>query len=129
MHRRLVPLLLVGARAATLAPHAVFSRFDAMSMYRRFMPPLETPDGVVSTTVVKRHLVVQKVLKQKNAFMVLGWDGLHVNAFFCSTHLNGTMHRIEACAVYEEEQDDALNSLYEWHSVVFEDRIELQLVL
>lgn len=128
MHRRvLLPLLLANVCAAALVPHAIFANSDALRMYHRFLPPIQIREGVICTNTVKRHLLVQSVLNEDQAFMVLGWDGVSMNAFFCTKQQDGKTHRMDACVVHEDMEGEALLAFSEWHSSTFGEEFALEL--
>ena len=122
---RLLLFLINLTIVSALMPHAVFSRNDAIDMYRRFMPPISS-NGVIYTNEVKRRIHVLNVLKDTTSFMVLGWDGINMNVFFCTSR-EKDVHKIDVCVVHEYEDGDALFAFSEWHEATFGSDFELQL--
>ena len=104
--------------AASLVLHAAFDAQTSRIIYKRYFPPVVAKDGVVDIAAVKRLQLIDKVLRQPTSFMILGNDGEGVNVFFCTKHdkANQTVHQVDACLVYEENEGDAVDALMQWYA-------------
>lgn len=114
----MVPLFIA---CVALVPHAAFPSKTALDMYKGFMPPPSTVDGIVYTAPVDRRLAVQSILRNKSSFMILGDGGANINVFFCTAHVHGgtEFHCVEASIVHEDNEGDAMRELEAWHEVRF----------
>lgn len=122
----MVPLQLLPFSLVVQPPaHATFLP-DCM-LYERYLPKIVDDNGIARISTLKHIVAVKNVLKEEGAFYVLGDGDDRKNAFFCTTHDEGSLHRIDAAIVFDDDQDVVFDEFKAWHTVRFPG-IQLEMV-